>query len=195
MKTLFDKIVTWCKNCTPIAIVLIILCALNFMTDFSGKILQFWNLYVVKAEEKSKALEKSIESFNCAQKVCTEVLGNINEIDFAINEYKDFKRHPNKYKFVSSAYEKCGSFDNSQLNRQLSNFFVNVNKINEKYTVEDFRVVRDQGLDVKRMLNEQYGCTDYFLFKQETQAASQDTMVIVPPNAYHVTSGVTVEFK
>lgn len=126
-------------------------------------------------------------------KICSEVLGNLRETELAINNIEDFKKNPEKYKFIHVEYDKANTFNNDELDRQMANFYTNVKRVNPKFNTEDFKVMCDQGNDVKRLLNEFFGCVDYFEGKVNYQAVSQDSVTVVDPR--NVASGVTVEVK
>jgi len=118
-----------------------------------------------------------------ADKIYPEVLANIQELNLIISTEKDFSNiNHSKYKFLVDAYEKDFSTNKQHLDKQLSNFYINLRKIEVFKTKDDFENIVAQGNYVKDYFNYYFGCKDYFDYienqKNKPRAVSAEIVVL-----------------
>lgn len=124
--------------------------------------------------------------------IYTEVLGNVKKINVCMNkidagEEIDF----GKIKFSQELYEKhykAGLFGSGELDKQLANFYNNLNSIDILFKKGDFIRIKAQGDHVLQLLSERYGCQDYDIIYPSEQntdmtAASGDVTISAPATA------------
>lgn len=136
---------------------------------------------------------------NIAFLIYPEVLGNVNKIKACIAEIDNGKKIELKeIKFSIALYAthyKVGIFGGGELDKQLANFYNNLNSIDIYFKKVDFERIKAQGESVSQLLSENYGCQDYdkiysFNGENETIAVSSDTVTFT--DTHRAASGVVV---
>ncbi|MCK4946846.1 MAG: hypothetical protein KAS46_00585 [Candidatus Aureabacteria bacterium] len=117
-----------------------------------------------------------------ADDIYPEILSNLSELHLIITqENKSQNIDYSKYKLILSTYDKGVKTNKKIVDRQITNFYTNLKKIEVLKNKEDFEKILDQGEDVKYKLNYYFGCQDYFddlkEMKNRPRVASQNTAV------------------
>lgn len=137
---------------------------------------------------------------NIAFSIYPEVLGNVNKIKVCITKLDaKEKLETDNIKFSTELFKKYykeGLFGGGELDKQLANFYNNINSIDILFNKIDYERIRDQGESVLQLLSNNYYCIDYdkvYLFRSGAgmMATSQATLVNTPIAA----SSDTVIFK
>jgi len=100
-----------------------------------------------------------------ARSIYTELLGNMKEVDKAIDSLAKRGNYVfENAKFSTAAYDKYykpGFFGNSSLDQQLDNFYNAVKRFNPSYKIADFKRMEEHGRQSLQMLSKIGKIRDY----------------------------------
>lgn len=173
--------------------------SLKVIWDVGAKVIFQIGEWCHTAEKENQKLEeqkrKYFEVKEVADKVFIEVLANLKKIDLVLNNKNDINLRGDNLIFQFSSHDKWyANFGIGELDRQIDNFYVSLKNSDIGYSLEDWKIIKGQGEDVKRLLGQYFCCSDYYQASTlQTNAVSQDSVVLASQvDVTKVASGVTV---
>jgi len=151
----WDWVIEWLKTRTKkgVCFILLLLVVIFLIADFK-------NYYINQRK---------------AFKVYPEILANVNEVDVFIDEWADASgvtmafSQPKVYWEESQLVfkherfnEYYDSFNKPNLDIQINNFYINLEKYKPKFLANHLIPLKEQGDDVIKKMDYYFGCKDFF---------------------------------